>query len=247
VGRIAEASNAAFLATVGGERSLAIWKPVAGERPLWDFPDGTLAQREVAAYLISAAGEWDIVPPTVLREGPHGTGSLQAWVGEPDRAPEYVVDVVSPDRVPAGWLPVLQGEGEDGEPVVVVHEDSPAVRAVAVFDAVLNNSDRKGSHLVRDGERLRGFDHGVSLHTDDKLRTVFWGFAGQALEPADVTRLERLRAALDSNGSALRARMATLVTAAELAALTARVHALLAHPAYPRPSGQWPAIPWPPL
>jgi uncharacterized repeat protein (TIGR03843 family) len=232
---------------VGPGRRLAIWKPVAGERPLWDFPDGTLAQREVAAHLISTTAGWDIVPPTVLREGPHGVGSLQAWVGDPDVPPEYVVDVVPPDRVPSGWLPVLQGEGADGRPVVVVHEDSPAVRSVAVFDAVLNNSDRKGSHLVRDGDRLRGFDHGVSLHTDDKLRTVFWGFAGQAIPREDRVRLDRLATSLADPGSDLLARLATLITRAEVAALVARVRALRDHPAYPRPSGEWPAIPWPPL
>jgi uncharacterized repeat protein (TIGR03843 family) len=256
LGRIADASNAAFLATVavgddggGGDahKRLAIWKPVAGERPLWDFPDGTLAQREVAAHLISATGGWDIVPPTVLREGPLGLGSLQLWVGDPEVPAEYVVDVVAPDRVPTGWLPVLQGEGEDGRPVVVVHEDSPLVRSVAVFDAVLNNSDRKGSHLVRDGDRLRGFDHGVSLHSDDKLRTVFWGFAGQALEPVDTARLDRLALDLDDHDSAFVVQLSTLITRAEVAALTARVRALRAHPAYPRPSGEWPAIPWPPL
>jgi uncharacterized repeat protein (TIGR03843 family) len=253
LGRIADASNAAFLATVttsGADPAagrLAIWKPVAGERPLWDFPDGTLAQREVAAHLISATGGWDVVPPTVLREGPLGLGSLQLWVGDPEVAPEYVVDVVAPDRVPTGWLPVLQGEGEDGRPVVVVHEDSPEVRSVAVFDAVLNNSDRKGTHLVRDGDRLRGFDHGVSLHADDKLRTVLWGFAGQALEPTDLARLDRLARVLDDHDSAFAVRLATLVTRAEVRALTARVRALRAHPAYPRPSGEWPAIPWPPL
>jgi uncharacterized repeat protein (TIGR03843 family) len=251
VGRLAQASNDAFLVTVtaGGTSMAAIYKPVLGERPLWDFPDGTLAARETAAYLISAAGGWDVVPETVLREGPRGVGSLQRWVGDPYAEPEYVVDVVAPDAVPDGWVPVLRGEGERGEPVVVVHEDSPAVAAVAVFDAVINNSDRKGSHLVREAGEVRGFDHGVSLHVDDKLRTVLWGFAGRPLPEVELGRLRRVEEALaDTAGrGALHRELAAHLTEEELDALTARVRRLLALPAYPLPGEGWPAIPWPPL
>ena len=175
LGRLAAASNLALLVRVGGaEGPLAIYKPVLGERPLWDFPEGTLAAREVAAFVISATGGWDVVPETVLRAGPHGPGSLQRSVGDPEVDPEHPVDVVAPNAIPEGWLPVLHGEDPEGRPLVVVHEDSTAVRAVASFDAVINNSDRKVSHLVREGGDLRGFDHGVSLHEDAKLRTVLW-------------------------------------------------------------------------
>lgn len=249
LGRLTEASNLAFLAQVTADAgsSLAIYKPIAGERPLWDFPDGTLAQRETAAYVLSAAGGWEVVPETVLRDGPHGEGSVQRWVGDPAVEPEHVVDVVSPDRVPAGWLPVLRGEGPGGEPVVVVHEDSAALAAVAVFDAVINNSDRKGFHLVREGGAVRGFDHGVSLHADDKLRTVLWGWAGQPLPPAESARLGALRAALDAPASDTRTSLEQLVTAEEVRALLARLDRLLEHPAYPLPGEGWPAIPWPPL
>lgn len=248
VGRLADASNLAFLARVSGDEPLlAIYKPVAGERPLWDFPEGTLAEREVAAYLVSAAGGWDIVPETVLREGPHGPGSLQRWVGDPEHEPEYVVDVVAPDAIPEGWLPVLQGEGADGQPVLVVHEDSPAVMAVAVFDAVINNSDRKGSHLVHEGSSLRGFDHGVSLHEDDKLRTVLWGFAGRRLPEVQLARLRTVAEALRQPESDLAAALDTLLTSAEVTALRRRVARLLEQAAYPLPGAGWPAIPWPPL
>lgn len=225
---------------------MAIYKPVAGERPLWDFPDGTLAGRETAAFLVSEAGGWGVVPETVLRQGPRGPGSLQRWVGDPDEPPEYVVDVVPPDAIPRGWLPVLRGEGEDGDPVVVVHEDSPAVALVAAFDAVINNSDRKGSHLVREGGAVRGFDHGVSLHTDDKLRTVLWGFAGRALPAEEVDRLRRVELAL-AEGSALEDSLCEHLTIAEVAALRRRVRRLLELPAYPLPGHGWPSIPWPPL
>jgi uncharacterized repeat protein (TIGR03843 family) len=248
LGRLADASNLALLVRVGGsEGPLAVYKPVLGERPLWDFPEGTLAAREVAAYVISATGGWDVVPETVLREGPHGTGSLQRWVGDPEIEPEHPVDIVSPDAIPDGWLPVLHGEDGEGRPVVVVHEDSTALRAVAAFDAVINNSDRKGSHLVREGADLRGFDHGVSLHEDAKLRTVLWGFAGQRLPDLELERIGRVLAALEDGTSELRAGLDQLLTTAEVAALEARCLSLLRHAAYPVPTGEWPAIPWPPL
>ena len=231
----------------GGGSGLAIYKPVSGERPLWDFPDGTLAAREVAAYAISAAGGWDVVPETVLRDGPRGPGSVQRWVGDPAIEPEYVVDVVTPEAVPDGWLPVLRGEGARGEPVVVVHEDSDLTRAVAALDAVLNNSDRKGSHLVREGAFLRGFDNGLSLHEEDKLRTVFWGFAGQPLGEVEVRRITAVHDLVADGTSALRVQLDQLITPAEVSALLVRCRRLLERGTYPRPTGDWPAIPWPPL
>ncbi|WP_406833234.1 SCO1664 family protein [Pedococcus sp. KACC 23699] len=247
VGRIADASNFAVLVRVGEDGPYAIYKPVQGERPLWDFPDGTLAGREVACYLISAAGGWDVVPPTVLRSGPQGLGSVQAWVGDPGDEPKHPVDVVAPGKVPSGWLPVLRGENELGEPVVVVHEDSAPARSVAAFDALVNNSDRKGSHLVRDGDRLRGFDHGVSLHMEPKLRTVLWGFAGDPLPDAELARIAAVCDLLEDEESELRVDLDALLTINEVAALLRRGRRLLDRAAYPMPSGQWPAIPWPPL
>jgi uncharacterized repeat protein (TIGR03843 family) len=248
LGALADASNLALLVRLeDDEGPLAIYKPIRGERPLWDFPDGSLAAREVAAHLISTTGGWDVVPETVLRDGPRGPGSVQRWVGDPETPPDHVVDLVAPDAVPQGWLAVLRGEDERGRPVLVVHEDSPVVRAVAAFDAVINNSDRKGSHLVREGDRLRGFDHGVSLHEEPKLRTVLWGFAGQPLPDDDLARITRVGDALADGGSLLRAGLAPLLTPGEVTALRARCAALLDHAAYPVPSGDWPAIPWPPL
>jgi uncharacterized repeat protein (TIGR03843 family) len=249
LGALADASNLALLVRLGAadDAPFAIYKPISGERPLWDFPDGSLAGREVAAHLVSAVGGWDVVPATVLRDGPQGPGSVQRWVGDPSVEPEYAVDLARPHAVPEGWLPVLTGEDERGRPVVVVHEDSPALRSVAVFDAVINNSDRKGSHLVREGAALRGFDHGVSLHAEDKLRTVLWGFAGQPIEAAELERVRVVLEAVTDPSSALRADLDRLLTAAEVAALGLRCRRLLDRATYPRPSGQWPAIPWPPL
>jgi uncharacterized repeat protein (TIGR03843 family) len=252
VGRLADASNAAFLARVGaGSGGVpavpAIYKPVAGEQPLWDFPDGHLAYREVAAWAVSAAGGWDVVPETVLRDGPLGPGSVQRWVGDPEQVPEYVVTVAEPGAVPPGWLPVLSGVGAHGEPVVVAHADLPALASVAIFDAVINNSDRKGSHLVREGDVVRGFDHGVSLHAADKLRTVLWGWAGQPLPAAEHDRLSRLQMLLADDGSTLSRQLEALLMDEEVRALRARVERLLEHAAYPVPTKGWPAIPWPPL
>jgi uncharacterized repeat protein (TIGR03843 family) len=133
LGALADASNLALLVRLGAtdEAPFAIYKPISGERPLWDFPDGSLAGREVAAHEVSTTGGWDVVPTTVLRDGPHGPGSVQRWVGDPAVEPEYAVDLVRPHAVPEGWLPVLTGEDERGRAVVVVHEDSPALLALA--------------------------------------------------------------------------------------------------------------------
>lgn len=261
VGQVTDSSNIALLCQVDGDavRKAAeltgapvhvIYKPVRGERPLWDFPDGTLAGREVATFEVSRAGGWDVVPPTVLREGALGAGSVQLWIGDPfapsdDGRP---VDLCAPRSVPAGWLSVLDGEGRGGRPVSVVHQDRDDVRDVAVLDAVVNNGDRKGSHLLRDRTgSLWGFDHGVTFSPDPKLRTVLWGWAGKPLRDKDIERLERLQALLDTPDSTLRADLERLLPRGDVRALGRRVLALLRSGRHPSPSGGWPAIPWPAL
>ena len=161
--------------------------------------------RERAAYLVSAAGGFDVVPPTVLRDGPLGPGSVQLWVGPVEGEPDPLVDVTPADAVPTGWVVVLEGESPGGAPVVVSHSPEPALRTVAVLDAVINNSDRKGGHLMRDGDIVRGCDHGVSLGVAPKLRTVLWGWAGEPLPEADLARVETLLDAL-GRGARRRAR-----------------------------------------
>jgi len=248
LGRIVGSSNSAVLVEVTHEGSarLAIHKPIAFEAPLWDYPDGHLAYRERAAYLISAVADFAVVPATILRDGPWGPGSLQEWVGGPDDVPELVVTVTDPDDVPDGWLVVLDGEDRDGQPVRLSHADDPALRSTAVLDAVLNNSDRKGGHLVRVGGVVRGFDHGVSLGVEPKLRTVLWGWAGQPIPDADLTRLHTLAAALNEPAGPL-TEVDRLLTAAEVDALTQRVAHLIRTGAHPHPTPNWPAIPWPPM
>ncbi len=240
VGRITVASNATFVARIGDVQ--VVYKPVAGEKPLWDFPDGTLARREVAAHLVSEATGWGVVPRTWLRDGPLGPGMVQLWQ-EPD--PEQdPVDVVPSDAVPAtGWRTVLDGEDGSGGRVTLIHEDSPALRRMAVLDVLLNNADRKGGHVLPqpDGRRL-GVDHGVTFHVEPRLRTVLWGWLGEPIEAEERAGVTRVRDGLSGD---LGRAVAALLAADEVAALAARCDRLLAEGVFPEPEGQMPAAPWP--
>ncbi|MEU3091736.1 SCO1664 family protein [Streptomyces massasporeus] len=246
-GRIREASNAALYCTVSydGEDAACIYKPVAGERPLWDFPDGTLAQREVAAYEVSEATGWGLVPPTVLREGPYGEGMCQLWV---EVTPEAeLLALVDGEEPEPGWKAIGFAEVGEGRTALLVHADDERLRRLAVLDAVINNADRKGGHLLPTGEgRLYGIDHGVTFNAENKLRTLLWGWAGETLTEEAVDVLEGLRKGL-AEGGPLAARLEPLITGAEIDATRARVGALLASGTHPEPSGEWPAIPWPPV
>jgi uncharacterized repeat protein (TIGR03843 family) len=246
-GRIREASNAALYCTVShdGRDAACIYKPVAGERPLWDFPDGTLAQREVAAYEVSEATGWGLVPPTVLRDGPYGEGMCQLWV---EAAPEAeLLALVDGEEPEPGWKAIGFAEVGEGRTALLVHADDERLRRLAVLDAVLNNADRKGGHLLPTGEgRLYGIDHGVTFNVENKLRTLLWGWAGEPLTREAVDVLEGIRKDLEEGG-ALAARLQPLITGAEIDATRARVGALLASGKHPEPSGGWPAIPWPPV
>ncbi|HEX6054535.1 MAG TPA: SCO1664 family protein [Intrasporangium sp.] len=251
VGRVADSSNLSVLVRLLAEDGAhAIYKPVRGEAPLWDFPEGTLAGREVAAHLVSEAGGWHVVPPTVLRDGPLGPGSVQRWIGDPfsPLADDLVVDLVPEGKVPPGWIATFSGDTPSGQAVTVVHSTREDVRSLAVLDAVINNSDRKGSHCLRDTTgRLWAIDHGVSFHAQPKLRTVLWGWAGDPLVDGDLARLERLLDALDGATPGLTDALEGLLPHADVAALRGRVESLLRRRRHPRPSPGWPAVPWPPL
>ena len=246
-GRIMPASNHTFLADlVGGDdqRTQVVYKPVSGERPLWDFPDGTLADREYAAYLVSQALGWGVVPPTLVREGPVGRGMVQLW-REPD-SPTEAVDLVPDGPVPDGYRHVLEAIGGDDRPVQLVHDDTPALHRMAVFDVVTNNTDRKGGHVLAmaDGHRY-GVDHGICFHTDDKLRTVLWGFGGEPLTEQERDGLELLEQQLREGE--LAEELPYLLTGHEIARTRMRVQRLLRRGVLPDAGDGWPSIPWPPF
>lgn len=236
------ASNATFLATVGG--TAVVYKPIAGERPLWDFPDGNLAQRERAAYLISAATGWDVVPPTWIGEGPHGPGMVQLWREPVDVDPEPVT-LVPAGEVPERYCHVFDAYDAHDREVSLVHEGSAALRRMAVFDVLVNNADRKGGHVLAmaDGHRY-GVDHGITLHHEPKLRTVLWGWADEPLLASERAVISRLHDDLDGP---LGTELSALLTEVELLALADRCTDLLAAGRLPAPGGDWPQIPWPPF
>ncbi|SEW03617.1 conserved hypothetical protein [Austwickia chelonae] len=262
IGRLTEASNEAYLAVLSapesGRREPVVYKPVRGERPLWDFPEGTLAAREAAAFLVDRAAGWGLIPETVLREGPVGPGSVQRWIGplpgEDDGG--LSADEDAPVRLfpetnfpGQGWHAVLHATLQDGTPVVVSHADHPRLAAMTVLDAVLNNADRKGSHILTDRQGTPwAVDHGLSLHQEDKLRTILWGWQGDPLPTAHREHLRRLRALLgEERTGGLRHELACLITADEIEALTGRVDHLLDVGTYPSPPGHRHPVPWPPL
>jgi uncharacterized repeat protein (TIGR03843 family) len=249
-GRLMDASNVALVGQLelGDVRTRVIYKPVDGERSLWDFPDGTLAEREAAAFVLSAVGGWDLVPPTVLRDGPFGPGSVQLWVDAVEHSTQSLIEVVTPAALVPGWLPVLEAQLPDGTAVVVAHADRPELACAAVFDVVINNADRKGSHLVLDqAGSLWGFDHGLSCHVEPKLRTVLWGWVGQPLPAAELARLDALSGWLSNPRSAASRTLQGLLTPAEVDAVHRRIAGLLTTGRFPGPNSRGPAVPWPPL
>ncbi len=220
-GRLVDASNATLYCTIraDGRQAACVYKPVAGERPLWDFPDGTLAGRELAAYLVSHAAGWDVVPPTVYRDGPFGPGMCQLWIDADES-----VDLVE-----------LARSGDD-----------PRLRQMAVFDAVVNNADRKIGHLLpTPAGHLYGCDHGVCFGGEYKLRTVLWQWRGKKLTPAALAALRTSHELLTTGG--LADQMAQWLSPIEIAATTRRVELLLARKVHPSPPTDWPAVPWPPV
>jgi uncharacterized repeat protein (TIGR03843 family) len=216
LGLLPYSSNYVFLARVGPERLLAVYKPRKGERPLWDFPSGTLAAREVAAYLLSEAGGWNFVPPTVLREdAPLGDGSLQVFIPH------------DPER---HYFTLMDERPDDFERFVS-------------YDVVINNADRKAGHVIEDEDKvLWAVDHGLTFNTDPKLRTVIWELAETELSAVECSRLEKLGAELRRAGG-IAEELAGLLSASEAAATADRVESLLASGRYPAPGDRH--LPWP--
>ena len=213
--RLVDASNATLLGYIEGAGQV-IYKPIAGERPLWDFPQGTLADREVAAFKISEALGLNLVPYTILREGPFGPGMVQEWI-EVDPA----VDVIAFGQ-----------------------SDERRLRSLAIFDALINNTDRKFGHLLisREGV-LYGCDHGVTFHHECKLRTVLWQFSGESFNEEEVALLQRAASESEKFSLLLHEHLQD----DEINAFFHRLELLLATRKFPHPSTDWPAIPWPPV
>ena len=219
-GRLLDASNASLYCTVTwqDETSACIYKPRIGERPLWDFPTGTLSQRELAAYLISQWLGWGIVPPTVWRDGPYGPGMVQHWVDV-----DETVDLVE-----------------------LVRSNRKSLRQMSVFDVVINNADRKGGHLLPTASgRIYGIDHGVTFSTEGKLRTLLWQWTGERIPKDLLTSLQDLSVCLREPER--RRELMEYLAGDEVDATIARVDTLLRTRRHPEPSEDWPALPWPPF
>ena len=251
IGRIRSASNATFLceSTVGECSVHCVYKPISGEQPLWDFPDGTLAGRELGAYLVSTELGWNIVPHTIIRDGPAGPGMLQLWVQQPGDAADSdprpgpdLVDLFPSDKLAPGYLPVLRAHDYAGDEVILMHADDIRLRRMAVFDVLINNADRKGGHILFGlDDHVYGVDHGVCLHVENKLRTVLWGWAGKTIDDETLTAVGGLADALTGQ---LADKLAKQITRTEVAALRMRTLALLDNPVMPGPNRPRP-VPWP--
>lgn len=220
-GRLRWSSNYTTIISIQDEdlQSLAVYKPQRGERPLWDFPDGTLCHREVAAYHVSEALGWNIVAPTVLRAGSKGIGSIQLYI---EHDPQLNYFSLSDDFV-------------------------PELQRMAAFDAIVNNADRKGGHVLVDPTgKLWGIDHGICFHSDNKLRTVIWDFAGS---PIPEPMLDDMHDLLDDlcNKGATYQHLSSLINTIENEALITRLKRLLDRKIFPKPSGAGPSYPWPPV
>lgn len=244
-GRLVDSSNNALVGVVddAGVTLQCVYKPIQGERPLWDFPHGNLAAREVAAYEVSRVAGWDCVPVTVLRQGPFGLGMVQQWITEVSPTP--LVDVFPVDHVPAGWASIAEFSTAAGETVTMAHSLVTPLATIAGFDLVINNADRKGAHLLPVGDKIWSVDHGLTFHQQPKLRTVLWGWAGDELPTTVQTGLERLKQAL--SGPTLPDKLAALITIGQYDSLCDRITALMDTPVFPLPPADRPAIAWPPL
>lgn len=215
VGRLIDASNATLLAEIESDNQTqkVIYKPVAGEKPLWDFQDGNLAHREYCAFLLSNRAGFDLVPNTVLRDGPFGFGMVQEWIDTDEE-----IDIIN------------FGQSDDSQ-----------LKRMAIFDAIINNTDRKYGHLLYKEGKLLGCDHGVTFHSEDKLRTVIWQFSGEKIGKQEMLLIESA-SALDYPNL-----FESYLTQDEIAAIYERINQLLKSGRFPSPSENWPAIPWPPV
>ena len=239
-GQLRDASNQVFLAHIQSAPSTrVIYKPVSGERDLWDFPTQTLSRREVAAYLIDQALGLNMVPLTMWRDdAPHGPGSVQLVIASDD---ENSHPVGVSEVAPTGSLPIVSLEDRAGNQWVLHHKDDSRLRRIALFDAIINNADRKAGHILAADDSLFLIDHGVAFHCETKLRTVLWGWAGESLDAQELAWLHASRDALDASQSSVNC----FLSNDEWQALKERFDALIAEARFPVPTDDRPALPWP--
>jgi uncharacterized repeat protein (TIGR03843 family) len=242
IGQITTASNMALLMQSDNYQNpiKAIFKPTSGLRPLWDFPNNDLIEREFLTYQLSEKSNLNLIPLTIMREiEPFGLGMLQLWIEE---SKVDLVKLFDADRVENGFLVVLEANDQSGRRVSLGVKDTPWIESLTIFDAVVNNSDRKGSHILtaRDGTNW-AIDHGVCWHQDYKLRTVNWSKANLPLTKNAIDTLQKIDGALSDMESGI----VKLLSRIEFEAAKARVSDLKATGVFPMPPADWPAIPWP--
>ncbi len=232
--RLPQASNGAFLAELDGVK--VVFKPNHLEKELWDFPTGTLALRERATYVMDQLLGWDLVPTTDLVETEQGFASVQHWV---EAAPS-LVEIFPSSEVPDGWLGVLDGQGSSGEPLTLAHQDLEVLMKIALLDAIVNNADRKGGHILTSDEGATyAIDHGVTFHDEPKLRTVLWGWAGQEIPAHLLADLARVAEKI------LASELKDLLTEHELLATLERLNEITESGVFCVPNDEWPSLPWP--
>jgi hypothetical protein len=221
VGLVPWSSNYTYLMKVKrqADEMLAIYKPSRGERPLWDFPTGSLAKRECAAYLVSSTLGWPNIPPTILRDGPDGEGALQMFI-----------DAAAKEH----FFTLRDSHREE-------------MKKIALFDAIINNTDRKGGHILlgKDG-KVWCIDHGVTFHEYPKLRTVIWDFVGEKIPRELTADLRRLQTCL-SRDVAFKSELRLMLDRSEIDSFKDRLEVLLEAGVYPAPPEDWPHVPWPPV
>ena len=241
-GLIPDSSNGALKVTIrGSNQSMeAIMKPEVSIRPLWDFPDLDLNNREYATYLLDRGLNLNYVPETVMRNVKGiGNSLIQEWVKESDND---LIIVKSPEDIPNDYLKVLQGYDELNKLITLAHKDDRALRNLCLFDLIINNADRKGGHLINDSaNKMWAIDHGVSWHFESKIRTVLWGWIGVTFDKKDLALLGKAKKVLEK----WREEEFKYLSNNEIEQAIKRVEELKEGNAFPQPGDQWPAVPWP--
>lgn len=241
-GLIPDSTNGALklLITKGDEQIAAIAKPDVSIRPLWDFPNMDLNKREYATFLFDRKLELGFVPETVIRDiAGFGNALVQHWIRETEND---LIIVQSPDNIPKSYLRVLQGYDELNKLITLAHKDDQDLRKLCLIDLIINNADRKGNHLITDGNnKMWAIDHGVSWHEEPKIRTVLWGWINQEFNDSDFDLLSLAKSILED----WLANDFQYLEKSEIECALERLDELVKNKRFPAPGSEWPAVPWP--